>query len=127
MDGERINSVTILKRETAYPVGRGRAKLRFCPVNKTLQLITTSAAKSIPCDIVTGTIADGLKTRSRVKKKRKLKVEDEAARPDFAGNDLIHYFRATARRSFSTFYSVHETALKTRAARTMDGRGFRFL
>jgi len=45
--GEVWNGVTIEKK--AYPMGRGRAKLHFCPVNKTLQLITS--AKSIPCEI----------------------------------------------------------------------------
>lgn len=39
-------------------MGQGRAKLHFCPVNKTLQLITS--AKSIPCEIE-GTIENELK------------------------------------------------------------------
>lgn len=42
-----VRGVTIEKQP--YPMGHGRAKLHFCPVNKTLQLITS--AKSIPCEI----------------------------------------------------------------------------
>lgn len=42
-----VVGVTIEKQP--YPMGQGRAKLHFCPVNKTLQLITS--AKSIPCEI----------------------------------------------------------------------------
>lgn len=42
-----VRGVTIEKQP--YPMGQGRAKLHFCPVNKTLQLITS--AKSIPCEI----------------------------------------------------------------------------
>ncbi|KAL4120974.1 hypothetical protein QTP88_013568 [Uroleucon formosanum] len=44
---EGVRGVTIEKQP--YPMGQGRAKLHFCPVNKTLQLITS--AKSIPCEI----------------------------------------------------------------------------
>lgn len=43
----RVRGVTIEKQP--YPMGRGIAKLHFCLVNKTLQLITS--AKSIPCEI----------------------------------------------------------------------------
>lgn len=42
-----VRRITIEKQP--YPMGQGRAKLHFCPVNKTLQLITS--AKSIPCEI----------------------------------------------------------------------------
>jgi len=42
-----VRGITIEKQP--YPMGLGRAKLHFCPVNKTLQLITS--AKSIPCEI----------------------------------------------------------------------------
>lgn len=45
--GTWCRGVTIEKQP--YPMGQGRAKLHFCPVNKTLQLITS--AKSIPCEI----------------------------------------------------------------------------
>jgi hypothetical protein len=44
---KEVRGVTIEKQ--LYPMGQGRAKLHFCPVNKTLQLITST--KSIPCEI----------------------------------------------------------------------------